>query len=131
MLKTISSIVIILHGLVHIWYLLLMSKVVKYQPDMGWTGASWLLPGSPENAVIRISGILLYGLASLLFIISGISLMAGSSITVRLLIISALLSSLLILVFFDGQFNMLVQKGLIGLIINLVIIVFAFSIQPD
>lgn len=131
MLKTISSIVLILHGLVHIWYVLLLNKVVKYQPDMGWTGSSWLLPGSPEHPAFRLTGTILYITCTVLFVASGIGMMAGSSIAAKLLLISATISSLLIILFFDGQFEMLVQKGLIGLIINLVILFLVISTQFD
>jgi len=29
---------LILHGLVHLWYLVLAFRLVEYKPDMGWTG---------------------------------------------------------------------------------------------
>lgn len=127
MLKTILSIAIVLHGLVHIWYVLLLSKVVKFQPDMGWTGASWLFPAADESPAIRYTGITMYALVTLLFVTSGISLMTGNSLTSKLLVLSAILSSVLILFFFDGLFNMVVQKGLVGLIFNLMIIILAYS----
>ncbi len=122
MLKTIFSIVIILHGLIHIWYLLLFSKVVKYFPEMGWTGESWLMSGFSKILWVRYTGIILYSLTCLLFVSSGISLMANSSLTIYLLNISAILSSVLIVFFFDGRFDMLIQKGLVGLILNVTII---------
>lgn len=130
MTKTILSIVIILHGLVHIWYLLLLSKVVKYTPDMGWTGDSWLVSESSEIFWIRYTGIILYSLTCILFVSSGIGLMSNSSITRNLLYISAILSSILIIFFFDGRFDMLIQKGFVGLIIN-TIIIFIVYIYPD
>lgn len=122
MLKAILSIVIILHGLVHIWYLLLLSKVVKFIPEMGWSGESWLVSGSSEVIWIRYTGIILYSLTCFLFVSSGISLLSNSSMTQNVLNISAILSSILIIFFFDGHFDMLIQKGLVGLIINVTII---------
>lgn len=130
MMKTILSIVIILHGLVHIWYLLLLSKVIKYTPEMGWTGDSWLVTGASEIFWIRYTGTILYSLTCLLFVCSGIGLMSNSSITRNLLSISAILSSILIIFFFDGRFDMLVQKGIVGLIIN-AIIIFLVYLFPD
>lgn len=127
MLNTILSIVAILHGLVHLWYVLLLSKIVHYQSDMGWTGDSWLLTGSVEIPLIRYIGIILYTAVTVLFVTSGITLLTGSNLASKLLVYSAILSSVLILFFFDGQFNMLVQKGLIGLILNLTIILLAIS----
>jgi hypothetical protein len=57
--------------------------------------------------------------------------MSGSNLASKLLIFSAIISSVLILFFFDGQFNMLVKKGLVGLMINLVIILLANSTYFD
>jgi putative effector of murein hydrolase LrgA (UPF0299 family) len=130
MTRTILSIVIILHGLVHIWYLLLLSKVIKYTPEMGWTGNSWLVSGASEIFWIRYSGIILYSLICLLFVSSGIGLMSNSSITRNLLNITVILSSILIIFFFDGRFDMLVQKGFVGLIINTIIIFLVYTF-PD
>lgn len=130
MLKTITSIVIILHGLIHVWYLLLLSKVVKYIPEMGWSGESWLVSGSSEILWIRYTGITLYSLTCFLFVSSGISLMSTSSMTTYLLNISAILSSILIIFFFDGRFDMLIQKGFVGLIFNATII-FLVNAFPD
>lgn len=130
MTKTILSIVLILHGLVHIWYLLLLTKVVKFIPEMGWTGDSWLVSGSSEIIWIRYTGIIMYSLTCVLFVSSGIGLMSNSSIIRNLLIFSAILSSILIIFFFDGRFDMLVQKGFVGLIINMIII-FLLYMYPD
>jgi len=123
MLKTIITLFILMHGLVHAWYVLLLSKVVKYTPEMGWTGDSWLFHGPSPGPGARMAAAILYVLAGLMFVISGIGLMSGSAWNRSLLVASAILSSVLILIFFDGRPEMLVQKGLIGIIINIVIII--------
>ena len=38
-----SGLFIVLHGLVHLWYVVLSQKLVAFQPEMGWVGRSWLL----------------------------------------------------------------------------------------
>ncbi|MGC9342288.1 MAG: hypothetical protein ACP5E3_06285 [Bacteroidales bacterium] len=120
-MKTILSIFIILHGAVHIWFVLLLNKVVKYTPDMGWTGKSWLLA---ENNLTRYTGTVIYLLATVLFIASSLGIMLNKAWYPTLLLISAIVSSAGILLFFDGSFQMLVQKGIIGLGINLIIIIY-------
>jgi len=47
----------------------------------------------------------------------------GTTITRQLLMGSAIFSSLTLILFWDGQFGMIVQKGLIGLLINIVTII--------
>ena len=49
-MKFIITLFILLHGWVHAWYLLLAGNIVKYTPDMGWTGHSWLLSGYKTEA---------------------------------------------------------------------------------
>ena len=43
---------------------------------------------------------------------------------------STAFSSLLIITFFDGKFELLGQKGLVGLIINSALLVWALSVKP-
>ena len=123
MLKNILSIVVILHGMVHAWYILLLTKAVKYVPEMGWTGESWLIPGLPDNPTLRNVAVLLYSLAGGLFVISGIGLMTNVTWTRSFLVASAILSSILLVIFFDAHWEMFVQKGFVCLIINVVIII--------
>lgn len=122
MLKVIIPVLIILHGAVHIWYVLLIGKVVKYIPEMGWTGKSWLLPDLPVEGIYRISGVMVYGLAALMFILSGTGMLMNKSWYPAGLLAAAAVSSVAILFFFDGRFHMLVQKGMVGLIMNGIII---------
>lgn len=121
--KILFSVLIFLHGAVHVWYILLIGNIVKYSPDMGWTGKSWLLPGLPVEGFLRISGVIAYGLTVLLFLISVAGILLDKDWYPVLLVVSAIVSSIAILFFFDGCFRMLVQKGMIGLIINIIILV--------
>lgn len=120
-MKTILSILILLHGAVHIWFVILLNKVIKYTPDMGWTGKSWIFP---ENNFTRISGTVIYILATVLFAVSSMGMALNKSWYPTLLFISAIVSSFGILFYFDGSFTMLVHKGIIGLGINLIIIIY-------
>jgi hypothetical protein len=129
MSRTISGIFIILHGLVHIWYVVLSFNLVTFQPDMGWTGKSWLLSSLKPNQVMRISAGILFIISTLLFVISGIAILAKMSGAPTILAIAAIISTITLLVFWDGKTDMMVQKGVIGIIINLVIIVAAFLIS--
>lgn len=122
MLKVFSGIFLILHGLVHLWYVVLSFGMVKFQEDMGWTGKSWIFSSLlPETTIHILSGIL-FVLSTLLFLISGVGLLANFSGLRAILLISAVFSTLVIVLFWDGQTNMLVQKGIIGVLINIMVI---------
>ncbi len=126
LLKIISGVFIILHGMVHFWYVVLAAKLVEYKSEMGWTSNSWLLDAVIPPSIIRIIAVLLYTLAAIVFIINAVALLLGKAWWSNGLLIAAVISTLTILLFFDGNGQMLVQKGLIGVIINLAIILFYY-----
>jgi len=122
MLQTLTGIFIILHGLVHLWYVVLSLNLVEYQPDMGWTGTSWLLSGILQESTLRMASAGLFIISTLAFVISGIGIFIDADWLDPVILVSAILSSVVLIVFWDGSFEMIVQKGLIGVLINLVVI---------
>ena len=127
MINTLAGIFLILHGLVHFWYVVLSFEWVQFQPEMGWTGQSWLLSPFGKESTLRQLGGSLFAIAALLFIISGVSIFFQPQWLNKLLLISSIFSSLILVIFWDGSTQMLVQKGIIGLIINLVVAVIVIS----
>lgn len=125
MLKTLIGIMVILHGLVHVWFVVLSQRLVEYQQDMGWTGRSWLLTNLHGDSFTRSLASGIYGLSSLGFVAGGVALILQQEWWRPVIIVSALLSSVAILLFWDGRMEMIVQKGLLGLLINLGLL-FAF-----
>ncbi|MGD8634073.1 MAG: hypothetical protein PVF85_10915 [Anaerolineales bacterium] len=122
MIQLVFGIFIILHGLVHMWYVTLSQRWVAFQPEMGWTGNSWLFTGLLGDASSRVLATVIYTLTSVAFLIGGFGVFARTDWWSTVIIGAAIASSLGILFFWDGSPGMLVQKGLLGLIINIVII---------
>jgi len=120
--NTLAGIFLILHGLVHFWYVVLSYQLVQFQPEMGWSGQSWLFSSLINESTLRSLAGLLFIIAAILFVISGISLFFQPQWLNTLLMVSSIFSSLLLILFWDGNLAMIVQKGIFGLIINLVII---------
>lgn len=118
MVRLLFGLFIVLHGLVHLWYVVLSQRLVDFQPEMGWSGESWLLSNSLEALTRRSLASVLYALASLTFVVSGIGVFSNAAWQAPALAISAVFSSATILLFWDGRPDMLVQKGAIGLLIN-------------
>lgn len=128
MIPILAGIFLILHGLVHLWYVVLAYQLVEFQPDMGWTGKSWILSSFLNEKVVRSAAGALFALAALAFVFSGIGFLANAGWARPLILLSAILSSLVILIFWDGSSKLLVQKGILGFLINVVILlVLAFS----
>jgi len=128
-MKFIITLFILLHGWVHVWYLLLAGNIVKYTPDMGWTGNSWLLSGWMGESTPKQLAIFLYLIVAILFTATGICYYLGKMWYMNMLLISTVLSSLLIITFFDGKFELLVQKGLVGLIINIALLAWVLIVK--
>jgi hypothetical protein len=118
-MKIIGGIILILHGLVHIWYITLSQGWVEFQAEMGWTGRSWLLSGLLGAGAAKMLAAGLYALAGLGLVAGGIGVLAQADWMGPILLGAAGLSALVILVFWDGSSEMLVQKGLLGFLINL------------
>ena len=103
---------IVLHGLVHLWYVTLSQQWVEFQPEMGWRGTSWLFSPLLGSALARSLGAVLYLVATVAFVSGGIALFAEASWWRPLLACAAVFSSALILFFWEGGLQMAVQKGL-------------------
>jgi hypothetical protein len=96
---------------------------------MGWTGKSWLLTNWIGQDLARNVATIFYGLATVLYLVAGIGLLAKQNWTQTWMIGASAISVFAILVFWDGSFTMPVQKGLIGLLIStgILIAVFVFK----
>lgn len=123
-MRTILSIFLALHGLVHIWFIVLSEKLVPFEKEMGWTGQSWLLSNVLPNSTLRTVATILFSISTLLFIVGSILFALKSDPAKTFLILGSIISSLTLIVFWDGSFEMIVQKGIIGLIINIVTIIY-------
>lgn len=123
MLKALIGVFIVLHGLVHLWYVTLSQRLVEFQPAMGWTGESWLVSGVLGNAATRSLASVLYVLAAIAFVASGVGVFMGADWWRPVLIGTAVFSSAALLLYWDGNTQMLVEKGMLGLLINILILV--------
>ena len=123
MLAFLYGIFVVLHGLVHLWYVTLSQGLVEFQAEMGWTGRSWLFSPLLGGGATRSLATLLYGLAALGFVIGGIGVFAQQPWWRPLIVGSAAFSAAIILLFWDGGTQMIVEKGLLGFLINVAILV--------
>jgi hypothetical protein len=128
-MRWLGGILLILHGLVHLWYVTLSQGWVGFQPDMGWTGRSWLLSGFFPSSLTRAMASALFALAAVAFITSGAGVFSRAEWVNPLLVASTILSSVVILLFWDGGMEKLVQKGLLGFVINLAVLGIIFLIK--
>ena len=122
MLRTLFAVFTILHGLVHLWPVVLSQGLVEYKPEMGWTGESWLLTGLIGDSATRLVASVVYLVAAVMVVVSGVGLFTGLQWWRPVLLASAVFSAAVILTFWDGRAGLLVEKGLVGLLIDLAIV---------
>ncbi len=123
MLRFLAGSFIVLHGLVHLWYVTLSLELVAFQPEMGWSGRSWVFTHLLGDATTRALATGLYGLATIAFVVSGSGIFLRADWWRPVLVGAAIFSSAIILLFWDGSLQLLVLKGLLGLLINVGILI--------
>lgn len=131
-LKYLVGVFLILHGLVHLWYVVLSRGLVEFQPEMGWTGRSWLLSHALGDATVSWLASGLYVLATVGFVLGGVGYLAGLGWWPTVVMGSVAVSTIVIALFWDGMLGMIVPKGLIGVAINVaILLVLALARSAD
>lgn len=120
---------LVLHGFVHLWYVVLSQRWVEIEDQMGWTGYSWLLSSVLTQGTILLLGSLAYVLVALGFAVGGVGYILRLDWWEPVVIGSAVLSTVLIITLWDGQFELLVEKGAVGVFLNVAILVYLFVIR--
>jgi hypothetical protein len=90
---------------------------------MGWTGVSWLLTGFLGNNITHTLATIFYSVSAIAFVLSGVGLFAKQDWTRNSIIAASIFSTLTILIFWDGKLTQPVERGLLGLLISLGVLV--------
>jgi hypothetical membrane protein len=93
---------------------------------MGWTGKSWLLSNLLGNDLSHMVATIFYSLSTISFLVAGIGLLAKQDWSRTWMIVASVISTITILVFWDGNLSMPVEKGALALLINIGILVAIF-----
>ena len=117
------SLFLIAHGWAHVWYVALSQRLVEYKPEMGWTGESWILSSILNKQLTQLVSTFGYSVSLIGFIIGGVSLYLGKDWWSSIVLASSIISLLTVILYWDGELSMIVEKGLIGIIINVALIV--------
>lgn len=123
MIEKIAGLFIIAHGLVHLWYVTLSMKLVAFKPEMGWNGKSWLLTNALGDSMTRSIASVLLIISALGLSVGGVAFLAHAKWAHSVLMIFGIISALTLIIFWDGRMDMIVQKGLIGLLISIAMVV--------
>jgi hypothetical protein len=126
MMRIIFAIFILLHGLVHLLYAGQSQRLFKLQPGMAWPDGSWAFCRLAGVKVTRMLACYSCALCALGFVAGGISIMAGQARWRPMVTVTAIFSALIFILFWDGKTKKLPDKGMIGIIISIAILVTAY-----
>ena len=122
MITIVFAVLLILHGLVHLLYLGQSARAFELQPGMVWPDGSWAFSTwMADSSVRRLAGAAL-ALAAVGFIAGGVGLLLDLDLWAPVVFGSAIFSSVVYGLFWDGERQDLDDKGAIGLVINIGIV---------
>jgi hypothetical protein len=119
--RILIGIFIILHGMVHLLYAGQSLRIFALRSGMAWPDNSWLFSKGTGIERARVLAGILSVLATIGFIISGTGLLLTQSWWQIPVVGSTLLSSLIFILFWDGQLQKLDDQGGFGILINIAI----------
>lgn len=123
MLKFVFGVFIVLHGLVFLLYSGQSWRLFKLQPGMVWPDGSWAFSKLLGDETTRLVASITYVLAATSFVAGSTGILARQAWWHPVVVGSAAFSAVLIFLFWDGGMQKLADKGGIGLLINLAILV--------
>lgn len=124
MYRLAAGVFLVLHGLVHLWYVVLSHGWIEIEEQMGWNGHSWVLSSIFSSQTILFLASVVYVLAAAGFVAGGLGYILEQEWAGVVLLASAVLSTGILVVMWDGRLDLLVEKGILGVLINLGVVYF-------
>ena len=123
MLRITLGVFIVLHGLVHLLYFGQSARTFELQPGMVWPHGTWAFSRLLGNGNSRTLACISLALAAVGFIVSGLGIFLQQTWWRPVVVGSAVFSSAIFILFWDGSTQHLDNKGAIGILINAAILV--------
>ncbi|GAB4440590.1 MAG: hypothetical protein Kow00120_08800 [Anaerolineae bacterium] len=123
MLRFVIGIFFVLHGLVHLLYFGQSARLFALQPGMVWPDGAWLFARLLGNRTTQTLASISCVLAAIGFVAGGVGVFASQDWWRPVAVASAAFSAVLFALFWDGKAQKLHDKGGVGLLINLAILV--------
>ena len=128
MIEILLGIIIILHGIVFLLYAGHSKKLFELQKGMVWPNESWLLKNViPENS-LRLLTFLIFIIFAIMFVISGILFFIDNYLWKILIYIVSVISSIFMLLLWNGKNEKIADQGGVGLLINLFILMVLYFV---
>jgi len=119
----------VLHGLVHLLYFGQSWRLFELQPGMVWPDGSWAFSKLLGDEATRSLASIACVLAAAGFVAGGIGLLVGQDWWRPAVVGSAAFSAVIFFLLWDGGLQQLDNKGGVGLLINVAILVAVLIFQ--
>ena len=129
MLRLIIPVFIVLHGLIHLFYLGQSKRFFELQPGMVWPDGSWAFSKLLGNEATRSLASTSCLLVAIGFVAGGLGLLMGQAWGRTVVVGSAVFSIVIFILFWDGKLQKLADKGGVGILINITILVALLILQ--
>ena len=129
MLITIFGIFIVLHGLVHLLYFGQSARYFELQPGMVWPDGSWIFSRLLGDGAARNVASVMLVLAAIGFVIGGTGILFKQGWWRPVITGTVVFSTMLYVLFWDGIAQALDNKGGVGILINLAILVIVLVLK--
>jgi hypothetical protein len=125
-MRIVLGIFIVLHGLVHLFYVGQSQRLFELQPGMTWPDGSWIVSGLLGDETSRVLASVLYALAAIGFVTGGIGGLISQGWARPVVTGATIFSVVIIVLFWDGTTHKLADQGAIAVLINLAILAVLF-----
>jgi hypothetical protein len=123
MLRFIIGAFIVLHGLVHLLYFGQSWRLFELQPGMVWPEGSWAFSKLLGDEATRLLASISCVLAAISFVAGGTGIFVRQAWWRPVVVGSAAFSAVIFILFWDGEMQKLDDKGGIGLLISIALLV--------
>lgn len=132
MLRFIVGVFFVLHGLVHSLYFGQSWRLFELQPGLVWPDGSWAFSKLLGDETTRLLASTSCVLAAVGFVAGGAGIIAGQAWWRFPVVGSAAFFAVMLILLWDGQMQRLDDKGAVGVLINVAILVAVLILRwPD
>ena len=129
MIRIILGIFILLHGIVFIIYAGQSIRIFQLEEGMNWPDDSFTFSNMLSKEVIRLTAFVSFMIAGLGFMTGGILFLFNFNFWSTLVSSAAILSIILIVLFWDGKVTNIKLHGGIGILINVLLLLIIYVIK--
>lgn len=128
-MNIVFGVFLIAHGLVYGMYAAHAARLFELKPGMSWPDASWALSGMIGDSAVRWLVAVVFVLVALAFAVSGAALVFRQPWWATVASAAAVISTLMILLAWNGRLQGLSEQGLYAVVINIVVVVSALVLH--